>query len=171
MNEKTICSALFHHRQFLMLARLNIVKWRRAERELQFSEYFCSKLFVKYHEFNIVGQVSDLWCMPKYSAYVQFFIFSLTKRVRTSECECWSLLNSLFSHSLSFYNIVIIKKHTALKWKKYEFKFHSNVSHVKFIWTRKMIKDSKHFHCCRTYSETRWKSHDRNGNQISHIST
>lgn len=28
--------------------------------ELQFSEYLCSELFVKYHEFNIMGQVSDL---------------------------------------------------------------------------------------------------------------
>jgi hypothetical protein len=55
MNEKTICSALFSPSpiSYVQPFVLNIVKWRR-ERELQFSEYFCSKLFVKYHEFDIM---------------------------------------------------------------------------------------------------------------------
>lgn len=43
--------------------------------------FFLSLLFLchmKYHEFNIImGQVSDLWCMLKYSTYVQFFILFL----------------------------------------------------------------------------------------------
>lgn len=51
---------------------------------------FRSELFVKYHEFNIMGQVSDLWCVLKYSAYVQFFIFSLSFGWR----ECMHVVDS-----------------------------------------------------------------------------
>lgn len=58
-----------------------VLVFRIEEREnCNFPEYFYSELFVKYHEFNIMGQVSDLWCMLKCSTYVQFFIFT--------ECVC-----------------------------------------------------------------------------------
>lgn len=59
--KKPFALHFFHRRQFLMWSGDG-----SRERELQFSEYFRSKLFVKYHEFNIMGQVSDLWCMLKY---------------------------------------------------------------------------------------------------------
>lgn len=79
-------------------------------------------------------------------------------------------------------NITIIKKrHKALEWKKCRKggEIFWNVSHAKFIRTRKMIKDWKTFSLLSdirsdtpltpTLSPTlRWKSHDRNGNQISH---
>lgn len=55
--KKNIRSALFH--QFLTcFYHSKLRQWET----LQFSEYFYPKLFVKYHEFNIMGQVRVIYC-------------------------------------------------------------------------------------------------------------